>query len=645
MEVPIYSRSVDPKEQYWEIPPEPNDYKAKRRAEKLIQTGTKRREYRDAKPDHQDPELTKYTNQEWFRRLNGFWFMNNGTPTYITGVHYLYLAHWTLNTGKVDFRWADLQYFYFWASCFEDPRCYGMCNYANRQQGKSFRSACILFELISRTRSALGGIQSKGWEEAKEYFTKCVTTPVSKLKDFFIPIYDKQLGLTSKTKLRFFNKSKLGEDDGTDDGVDPLGSEIDFRESGATAYDGSTLKLIIEDEFGKLDTEHSLLERHRTLRPTIIANKGKFLYCTTVEDMASGKNIEESRKLWDTSDPTDRLPNGRTPSGLYRFWVPAYEANFDMFDKYGMPRVEEAKEDLMSIRNFHIYNGDYVAYASECRKNPFTVDDIFRVSAKAPVWNILKIGDQLSVLASIAPELLRVSGNFSWEKGERDTRVKFVPMKNGRCSIHPDLLRQMEGEQQNLSRPINSHRFVAGCDPFEQQFAVTPSKAAAYLYKYPDSSLPHLDHWLLFEYYGRPDPSVFFEDMIKMCVFFGMKINIENNIGQLIKYFEERGYGAFLFWFIGEKKPGKYSSRESKDEGTALGGEWINDYCHFNPFPALLEDQAMFDVADSTKRDRSMAFIMLMLAVGNRNITRKGGYDDRPLEIEEVFPSYKIRGR
>ena len=104
VEVPIYSRSVDPKEQYWEIPPEPKDYKAKRRAEKAKQK---------LNPEHNDPELTKYSNQEWFRRLNGFWFMNNGVPTYVTGPHYFYLAHWTLNTGKVDFRWSDLQYFYF----------------------------------------------------------------------------------------------------------------------------------------------------------------------------------------------------------------------------------------------------------------------------------------------------------------------------------------------------------------------------------------------------------------------------------------------------------------------------------------------------------------------------------------------------
>lgn len=635
--VPIYSRSEKKEEQYWEIPPEPENYKAKRRKEKHIQEGSKGRNYVDAKPDHYDPELTAYINQEWFRRMNGFWFMNNGVPTYLTGVHYFYLAHWVLNTGKVDFRWPDLQYFYFWASCFEDPRCLGMINFANRQSGKSFRAGCILYELISRTRSVSGGIQSKNEKDAGVFYTKCVTTPLGKLKDFFIPVYDKQLGLDSKSKLRFFRKTASG-DEKIEYDDNPLESEIDFRESSARAYDNTTLKLCVEDEFGKLEAEHSLLERHSTVKWCLFAVDGKFLYCTTVEDMSSGKCIRESNELFMQSDPLVRPANNQTESGLYRFRLPAYETF--KFDKYGMA-LSGCREMLQSQADVFLAKGDYIGYASFKRKQPFSDSDIFRVSAKAPIWDIIKISDQLNALTLIEPELLRVSGNFSWERGERDGKVKFVQMKTGRFSIHPDLLRQMEGEEQNLARPINKHRFAVGCDPIEQKFAVTPSNAAAYAYKYPDSSLPHLDHWILLEYCGRPQSSVFFEDMIKMCVFLGTKINIENNLSGLINHFTDRGYGAFLYWPPGAKKPGTYSSTESKDEGSALGGEYVTDYCQCIPFPALLEDMAMFDLSDSTKFDRSMAFIMLMLMIGNRSATKKD--KNRPIEVEEVFRSHKIR--
>ena len=32
-----------------------------------------------------------YIDKEFERRENGFWFYNNGLPTYITGTHYMYL--------------------------------------------------------------------------------------------------------------------------------------------------------------------------------------------------------------------------------------------------------------------------------------------------------------------------------------------------------------------------------------------------------------------------------------------------------------------------------------------------------------------------------------------------------------------------
>lgn len=633
--VEIHSRSDIPAEQYWEVPPEPVDYRKKRNAERHKQKSN---------PDYDDKELTVYSNREWFRRMNGFWFMNNGVATYITGVHYFYLAHWTLNTGKVSFRWGDLQYFYFWASAFEDPKCLGICNYANRQQGKSFRAGVVLFDIVSRTESALGGIQSKGKDDAADFFTKCVTTPVSKLKDFWLPIYDKQLGLTAKSRLRFFRKSKTGDrNDESDDDIEPLNSEIDFRDSSASAYDGTTLKICIQDEFGKLDAEHSLLERHRTLRPAIISGGGKMLYCTTVEDMASGKNIKESKELWDTSDPKDRLDNGRTPSGLYRFWLPAYESPTEpaKYDKYGMPKIEEARQELMSLRNYYLFSGDFRGYASECRKNPFTVSDVFRVAAKAPIWDIIRIGDQLSYLAVIDPKTFMVQGNFVWHGAERDTRVKFVPMKNGRFSVHSSIIKKLELEEQNLRRPINKHRFVSGCDPIEQKFAETPSKAATYGYSYPDIRWPELDNWLFLEYYARPQPSIFFEDMVMMCVFFGMQLNVENNLNGLIDYIERRGYGAFLYWQDGAKKAGTYSSTESKDKGAALVGEYVNDFCQFIPFSELLEDMAMFDLSDSTKRDRSMALIMTMLAIGNRNITPRE--QEKTLNVTSIIKRHKIR--
>ena len=42
-------------------------------------------------PDDFKEKHYGYIDEEFKRREEGFWFMNNGKPTYITGTHYMYL--------------------------------------------------------------------------------------------------------------------------------------------------------------------------------------------------------------------------------------------------------------------------------------------------------------------------------------------------------------------------------------------------------------------------------------------------------------------------------------------------------------------------------------------------------------------------
>jgi hypothetical protein len=414
VEIGIYSRSDDPNEQYWEIPPEPKDYKTRRRLERTRQK---------VSPSYQDVELTKYANQEWMRRLNGFWFMLNGTPTYVTGDHYFYLAHWTLDTGPPDFRYTDLQLFYFWASCVEDPRCAGMANFANRRSGKSYRGGCILYNYLSKTRSSKGGIQSKTDDDAAKFFQKCVIRPYGKLKDFFVPIFDRQLGRAPKSILRFFNTNETGQA-AQDEflGQEALESEIDFRESSAKAYDGEKELIIVLDEFGKLKADVKLMERHQTVLFCIQEGGkyvGKLLYITTVEQMGSLKNIEESKELFDGSDPTQRPANDQTKTGLYRFRLPAYETL--RFDKFGFPKIEEAKQWLQSRADVFLNEGDFVGYASFKRKQPFNDDDIFRVASKSPIYDIIKIQAQSAIVSSMSEE--EHKGFEGQVRGEQEWQV------------------------------------------------------------------------------------------------------------------------------------------------------------------------------------------------------------------------------
>ena len=47
-----------------------------------------------------------YINQEFNRRDGGFWFTNNGNPTWIPGSYYMYLQWSKIDVGAPDFREA-----------------------------------------------------------------------------------------------------------------------------------------------------------------------------------------------------------------------------------------------------------------------------------------------------------------------------------------------------------------------------------------------------------------------------------------------------------------------------------------------------------------------------------------------------------
>ncbi|MDN4642370.1 hypothetical protein QCD70_19165, partial [Agreia sp. PsM10] len=72
------------KEQKWERTPLPEWYKE---IQKIWKAYDKKKKEDD--PEFYDEQLEEYKKQEWYRRLNGFWFMNNGEATYLTGSHYM----------------------------------------------------------------------------------------------------------------------------------------------------------------------------------------------------------------------------------------------------------------------------------------------------------------------------------------------------------------------------------------------------------------------------------------------------------------------------------------------------------------------------------------------------------------------------
>ena len=69
-------------------------------------------------------EWVDYIEKEFDRREQGYWFLNNGFSTYITGTHYMYLQWTKIDIGNPDFREANRIFYIFWEACKADKRSF-----------------------------------------------------------------------------------------------------------------------------------------------------------------------------------------------------------------------------------------------------------------------------------------------------------------------------------------------------------------------------------------------------------------------------------------------------------------------------------------------------------------------------------------
>ena len=231
----------------------------------------------------------------------------------------------------------------------DDPNSLGMIECTKRRQGKTVRAGAFLYDLTSRAKNIYSGIQSKTLEDAKNnVFAKGLILPFKQLPDFFVPVYDTEKGVTPKSELRFFKQNKRGRNPEMYDPRTELESTITFKSSDIFAYDGTKLHRYVADECGKTK-DVDVFERHQVVQFCLQLDGeiiGKCLYTTTVEEMDSGG--EDFKRLWEASNQDERNANGRTKSGLYRYFLPAYKTLY--YDKFGYPNEEKAKQFYINER-------------------------------------------------------------------------------------------------------------------------------------------------------------------------------------------------------------------------------------------------------------------------------------------------------
>jgi hypothetical protein len=646
----VYKRSDKKSEQYWQREDLPRELS---KIQSIFHWNEMPSQFKD--------RLVDYIENEFDYRERGFWFMNNGEPTYITGSHYMYLQWASIDVGYPDFREANRIYWIYWEACRADNRSFGMIYLKIRRSGFSFMASSECINVGTLARDSRVGILSKTGADAKKMFTDKVVPINSRLPFFFKPIMD---GMDKpKTELSFrIPASKITKKNmynSEEDSIEGLDTSIDWKNTEDNSYDGEKLLFLAHDESGKWLRPNNIKENWRVTKTCLrLGSKiiGKCMMGSTSNALSKGGS--NFKDIYEDSSVLHRNANGQTKSGLYSLFIPM-EWNMEGFiDLYGMPVFNAPEEPILGVDKILIKNGAIDYWEAEVdslksdadalnefyRQFPRTESHAFRDESKQSIFNLTKIYQQIDYNDSTIREHHTTRGSFHWKDGIQDSKVIWTPDSRGRFSVSWIPSKSIQNNVYNrngTAHPGNEHIGSFGCDSYDISAVVGGRGSNGSLHgmtKFHMDEAPVNEFFL--EYIARPQTAeIFFEEVLMACIFYGMPILIENNKPRLLYHFKNRGYRGFCL-----NRPDKLYNKLSKTErelggipnssedvkqshasaiesyierfiGMDLAGNYRDsDEIGTMPFTRTLEDWAKFDINDRTKFDASISSGLAIMA-------------------------------
>jgi hypothetical protein len=654
-------------DQHWQRTPMPKELDSIRSMDEWAESP---REFRQ--------KYVSYIEKEFKRRREGVWFFNKGVPTYITGRHYMMLQWSKIDIGYPSFLDFQRKLFIHFAACEADPRCLGQIYTKCRRSGYTNMSACIEVDEGTQVKDKLLGIMSKTGKDAQENIFMKKVVPVFKSYPFFFkPIQD---GTTNpRMELAFREPSKrITKKNKTSNKGEALDTLINWKNTTTNAYDGEKLHMLYLDEAGKWERPLDIQDVWRIHRTCLIVGRkviGKALVGSTVNPLDRGG--AEFKKLYYSSDPQERNNNGRTKSGLYKIFIPAYEALEGFFDKHGLPVIEDPEFAVDGLEGELIHYGAKTYLQNErkalladpyelnevIRQFPFSEDEAFRDSTKASHFNIAKIYEQIQHNDEIYPSPV-VRGNFVWEGGLADSRVIWSPDPNGKWRVSwmpPEEFRNKRETRYGKVHPGNEMYGVGGVDSYDIDKTTTGSgsKGACHFFNKFNMNFP--SNMFVAEYAERPPLArIFYEDILMAAVFYGYPLLIENNKYGIVRYFESRGYDGYVMDRPEHLTP-PGSSTNVKTKGIPSNSKdviqshaqaieaYVHEHVGMNIktgnfgrmyFNRTLEDWIGYNIDDRTKFDMTISSGLALLAA--QKITKEVKKQD--LSNKVFFRRYKHTG-
>lgn len=608
--------------------------KKPKKSEILFSDLPKKEQYwrREEEPEGLNPEsedaFSEYIYEQYRKRREGVWFMNNGHAVYLTGEAWFALQHCRMldNGGYMDFRYAQLNMFYFAKACLLDSRCMGQLFVKSRRTGFTYIILSIMLNYATSTKNVNLGITSQNDDDAMKAFMK-FTYMFRNLPFYFRPVVR---GSADSTKRLEFamppDRSKRAKLARKNKGKDYLNTIIDYEATKDSAYDGQKMFIYLGDEASKWKKPANYLNHWGRISPTFDEGGlivGKAFIGSTVNPMKQGG--EEFKKLYYSSliEKRDDITE-RTPSGLYSYFLPAHKNMTKFTDKYGVCHTEAPDKETFNVHGHPIKQGSVaflearrkakkkeseISYNEELRAFPMTVLEALRDEAKDNIFSIEKLTEQIQHNETqIILEHYLTRGNFAWKDGVKDSEVIWYPDPNGRFLVSwipEEHMRNRKKKINGVWHPMNGHIGCFGADTYDISGTVSGKGSKGSLHGVTGFTMENAPSNTFFlEYINRTAiAEQFFEDVLMACVFYGMPILAENNKPRMLYHFKNRGYRGFSL-----SRPDKPKNKLSVTE-RELGGIPSSSADVITTHASMIENfiinfVGVYDEPDEAKRVR-----------------------------------------
>ena len=637
-----------------------------------------------------------YIKNEFRRRREGVWFMNNGVPTYITGHHY-FAMQWCkmLDTGGyMNYRDAQAKMFYHLQACIVDERCLGQLFVKSRRTGFTYVVLSIMLNDSTGTRNNNFGITSKSDADAKKAFLK-YRYMLLNLPFFFLPLIKGKLDSPKEFEFASpLTNTKEAKKSKTISADEYLNNLVDYQPTKDDSYDGQAMFMYLGDEAGKWKKPSDYINHFGQVSPTMLEGGevvGKAFIGSTVGAMSKGG--EQFEKMYHSSDVTKRNEiTQMTASGLYSYFLPAQENMSSFTDIYGVCHKERPKVNTKNIKGKLILVGavEYLMSQEEAKRSesdralneqyrafPRIIEHAFRDESGEGVFNKTKLYVQIEYNKKLSDDHKFVIGNFEWE-GAKDGKVEFQPNPHGRFKVSwmPSIVDNTLELQNRVKEvngkffPLNDNVVKFGCDPFSYKSTHGKGSKGSIHGKtvtLPDGGAP--SNIFVVEYIARPpDETTFFEDVIKVVRFYGAPILIESNRLDLLRHMRNRGYRGFCMNRMDKVKLNEHekeyggqmmAGKDMLDSHMAAIGTWIQNYVGLYqdevkqlrpmgemgemPFNETLTDWLKFDPDKRTEFDATISSGLAIMACQKEKYKGKEK-PKRSINISGFVPTFNNKG-